>query len=80
MTLKEMDAKYPKVWIVSYAPLTMYHDIEKLFLTEAEARAFYDSIKSRYPREYDCRIYQVHDIWGWSSKQKKSKITLIEEV
>lgn len=74
MTIKEMDAKYLKVWVVSFAPLTMYHDIEELFLTESEARAYYDSIKGRYSREYDCRIYQTHDIWGWSAKQKERRL------
>ena len=70
MTLDEMNAKYPIVWVVAFAPLTMYHDIEKLFLTESEARDYYNSIKDRYPREYDCRVYKTHDIWGWSEREK----------
>ena len=70
MTIKEMDAKYPKVWIVSYSTITMYHDSEKLFLTESEARAFYDSLEPLKLRDdIDCRIAQVHDIWGWSAKE-----------
>lgn len=67
MTLKEMDAKYPKIWIVSFCTLISYHDIEKLFLTETEAREYYNSLEGFH----DKRIGQVHDIWGWSEKHKK---------
>ena len=67
MTLKEMDAKYPKIWIVSFCTILSYHDSSRLFLTETEARAFYDSLEGYH----DKRIGQVHDIWGWSAKQRK---------
>ena len=70
MTIKEMDAKYPKIWMVSYSTITMYHTVEKLFLTEAEAKAFYDSLDPLQLRDdVDRHIGQVHDIWGWSAKE-----------
>lgn len=67
MTIKEMDAKYPRVWVVAWCTILSYHDTEKLFLTEAEARAFYNSLKGFHDR----RIYQTHDIWGWSKRNKE---------
>lgn len=75
MKISEMDALYPIVWVVACAPLTMYHDIEKLFLTEEEARDYYNSLRPFYPREYDLRIYHTHDVWGWSDRERARRAT-----
>ena len=69
MTLAEADAKYPRIWRVSFYNGLGYHDHEELFLTEEEARAFYDDLKVT-----DKHIGQTHDIWGWSEKQRAKKI------
>lgn len=67
MTIQEMDKLYPVIWIVSYATITMYHNAERLFLTESEAQSFYDSLKGIE----DKHIGRVHDIWGFSKKHHK---------
>lgn len=67
MKKRDFEKEYPnKVWIVTFCTICSYHDIEKLFLTEEEARDYYNSLSEAALHK---KIYQVLDIWGWSEKE-----------
>lgn len=66
MTLEEANKRYPLIWVVRWYNGLGYHDHEKLFVTESEAKEFYDSLEYAKDRVIGC----VHDIWGFSKKHK----------
>ena len=52
--------------VTYYLPLA-YHERTELFLTESEARAFFDTLDGIE----DKKVHQVLDIWGWGKRHSK---------
>lgn len=71
MTLQEYEAKYPNiVWCVDIS-ISFSHQIHsKLFLTEEEAKAYYDRFEA--PGDYR-KMYKCRDIWNFTERMSKVK-------